>query len=92
MAERAHQLQQLADRHAPRRAKVMFVHIDSMLQILSGRARIRNLPSDAEIVAASPVEFSNQRGFGLRVHSACYPPVSYYDPLPVFNAVLEKCS
>jgi hypothetical protein len=54
--------------------------------LLHGRARLRNLPADGQIVAAAP----QGRGLGFTVYSASYPHADPRDPLPVVTALLER--
>lgn len=54
--------------------------------LLRGRARLRNLPPDGQIVGAAPLG----RGVGFTVYSAGYPHADPRAPLPTVTAVLER--
>lgn len=53
--------------------------------MLRGTARCRNLPKDAQVVAALPI--GNR--VGVRVHSASYSPVEVGLPIPTVTAVFD---
>lgn len=67
-------------------AKVFIIPLRNLVEILQGRSRVLNLPSDAEIVAAVPA----RDGIGIRVHSHTYPTAEYGEPLPLVTATLER--
>lgn len=71
-----------------RRARVLTVPLDRMADILAGRARVQNLPSDARIVAHHVSLASKQIGF--RVHSSTYDPVDFHAQLPTSVAICKK--
>jgi len=54
--------------------------------LLRGRARLRNLPADGQLVAAAPLG----REVGFTVYSASYPHADPRDALPTVTAVLER--
>lgn len=54
--------------------------------LFRGRARLRNLPADGQIVAAAPL--GQQVGF--TVYSAGYAHADPRKPLPTVTAVLER--
>ena len=54
--------------------------------LLRGRARLRNLPADGQIVAAAPLG----REVGFTVYSASYAHANPREPLPTVTAVLER--
>lgn len=68
-----------------RRLRIMSVPKEHWLNLLRGTARIRNLPADASIVAATPV--GDRVGF--RVHSERFSPVPHGEPIPVVISVIE---
>lgn len=67
-------------------AKVFVIPLRCLGDVLQGRSRVLNLPSDAQIVAAVPA----RDGIGIRVHSQSYPVAEYGEPLPVVAATLER--
>lgn len=69
-------------------AKVFVIPLRCLGEVLQGRSRITNLPSDAQIVAAVPA----RDGIGIRVHSQSYPLAEYGEPLPLVTAALERGS
>lgn len=69
-----------------RQVKVYAVDQQHILSVLRGEMRIRNLPSDAQVVTALPV--GNR--IGIRFHSAQFPSVPSYEPLPLVTAVFER--
>lgn len=54
--------------------------------LLRGKARVRNLPADGDIVSASHVGPM----LGFLVYSASYPHADMKLPLPTVTAVLER--
>lgn len=68
-----------------RRAKVLVLPLASLLAVLRGEKRVRNLPPDAELAGAVPVG----RDLGIRVHSTIYKTVDEGTPIPTAPAVLE---
>lgn len=71
-------------------AKVYRIDNSQILALVSGKARIRNLPKDAQIIAAVPCHDRNGPCLGLRVHSSTFPLKPYGVPLTIVPAVLEK--
>lgn len=69
-----------------RQAKVFVIPLRQLGDVLHGRARVLNLPSDAQVVAAVPT----REGIGIRVHSESYPMAQYGEPLPLVTATLER--
>lgn len=67
-------------------AKVYVIPLRNLADVLQGRARILNLPSDAQIVAA----VASREGLGFRVHSHSFPCTEQGEQLPLVTAALER--
>lgn len=73
-----------------KRARVFWVRAQEMRELLSGRMRLGNLPSDAVIAAFERVRHQNEEGWGIRVQSDTYPEIDHGAPLPVMTSRLER--
>lgn len=71
-------------------AKVYRIAPAQILALVTGRARIRNLPADAQMVGFSPCHDKQGQCLGLRVHSASFTHVAHGEQLPVVVAVIES--
>ena len=67
--------------------RVFFIPIERIPDLLSGRARVTNLPADAKCLAACGVM---RNGIGIRVDSVKYKPVPEGEQIPVIVAAIEK--
>lgn len=66
--------------------KVFVLDKDHFNLLLRGKARVRNLPQDGDIVSASHVGHR----LGFMVYSAAYPHADPRQPLPTVTAVVER--
>lgn len=69
-----------------RRVRVYVLPVERLLPLMLGEARVRNLPPDAEVVAACAVDLVQ---VGVRVYSPSFAPVPERDPIPVVVAVFH---
>lgn len=72
----------------PRQLRVMALRVSDFAAVIRGEVRIRNFPSDAQIIAACPAE--DARRVGLMVYPAGYTSVPRGTLVPVVAAVLEQ--
>jgi hypothetical protein len=70
-----------------RQVKVLVLDAKSLIPLMRGEVRVRNLPSDAVAVAAQ-VDLTS-RSIGIRVHSQSFPTVDFGSPIPTMTAVVE---
>jgi len=66
--------------------KVFVLDREHFTAVLRGEARIRNLPSDAQVVAGAHLGAK----FGFRVFSQSYQRVPFGEPPPTVQAVVER--
>lgn len=69
-----------------RHTKVFFIPLERLADVLSGRARVANLPADARCLAAISVL---RNGVGVRVESNKFQAAPENEPLPVTVATIE---
>lgn len=71
-------------------AKIYRLDISQIHALITGAARIRNLPKDAQVIAAVACHDKDGPCLGLRVHSSTFPMCPHGQPLPVVTAVIER--